>query len=100
MLLLLLLLQDQALAVAESMVGADEKPLPHGARAKQISNMCQGIAYQAGHLLGKLNPGGQWGTGRPGRRPGSAVVGVAQDAEVRVQRMASLQRATSSVPSF
>lgn len=96
--------QDQALAVGESMVGSAAAPLPSppSARKARIAATCSRITAAAGRLLGTLNPGGHWGAAAvAGRRTAMAMgAGVEVEAARRFERMASLQRAASSVPSM
>jgi hypothetical protein len=97
-----LLLQDQALAVGESMVGSPATPLaaaPSPRRAR-IAATCSRVTAAAGRLLGVLNPGGHWGAAAAGRRTPAAMVGEEVVAARRFERMASLQRAASSIPSI
>lgn len=95
-------LQDQALAVCESLVGPEDKLLPAlSPRALRMRGTLLHIASMAGTLLGKLSPGGRWGAGAAaGRRPAAAAGGAPAEADRRIERMASLQRAASSVPSM
>lgn len=83
------------------MVGSPAAPLASApsVRRARIAATCSRISAAAGRLLGVLNPGGHWGaTG--GRRTAVAAVGAEAGAARRFERMASLQRAASSVPSI
>lgn len=93
--------QDQALAVGESMVGSPSAP-PTSApspRAARIAATCGRITAAAGQLLGVLDPRGHWGAAASRRSVVAASVGAEEMAARRFERMTSLQRATSSVPS-
>jgi len=94
-------LQDQALAVGESMVGSPAAPLASApsVRRARIAATCSRISAAAGRLLGVLNPGGHWGAAG-GRRTAATAMGAEAGAARRFERMASLQRAASSVPSI
>jgi hypothetical protein len=95
-------LQDQALAVGESlMVPVNQSTPSLSLRALRLRSTLLHIADVAGTLLGKLSPGGRWGAGAAaGRRPAAAAGGAPAEAERRIERMTSLQRAASSVPSM
>lgn len=92
---------DQALAVGESMVGSPAAPLASApsVRRARIAATCSRISAAAGRLLGVLNPGGHWGAAG-GRRTAATAMGAEAGAARRFERMASLQRAASSVPSI
>jgi hypothetical protein len=95
-----LLLQDQALAVGEGLLGTETAPVPAlSPRRHRIGQTCLRVADGAGRLLKMMHPGKQWGAAAAGGRRTGAPGGVEVEAARRLNRMASLQRAASSIPS-
>jgi hypothetical protein len=93
-------LQDQALAVGEGLLGTETTPAPAlSPRRHRIGQTCLRVADGAGRLLKMMHPGKQWGAAAAGARRTGAPGGVEVEAARRINRMASLQRAASSIPS-
>jgi hypothetical protein len=94
-------LQDQALAVGEGLLGTETAPLPAlSPRRHRIGQTCLRVADGAGRLLKMMHPGKQWGAAATAGRRAGAPGGVEVEAARRLNRMASLQRAASSIPSI